>query len=257
MIKMESPVTQIARVRRALSPDFAMSNNSTPATDQMKKSTSISEEDWKTPRKEGYPDQSPRSSARKWLKSGEALLTVMSSSTQGGLLASISTMFEDKDELLSIIERFPNLTDIGPAAVREKSSAVEYVGEDLVAKLAYRIEIGDSGPDHVFKMMSYLLVGHSKLWRTIRLFFVYKVLSTDSIVTLTDPEDEARFLKMDFSIVALEHMNQYADTVSEYLTLIVKGEVTEARAGILELAALCEWFGLAVGLWDGARASWS
>ena len=75
MIKMESPVTQIARVRRALSPDFAMSNNSTPATDQMKKSTSVSEEEWKTPRKEGYPDQSPRSSARKWLKSEEALLT--------------------------------------------------------------------------------------------------------------------------------------------------------------------------------------
>ena len=75
MIKMEPPVSQIDRVRRALSPDFAMSNNSTPATDQMKKSTSVSEEEWKTPRKEGYPDQSPRSSARKWLKSEEALLT--------------------------------------------------------------------------------------------------------------------------------------------------------------------------------------
>ena len=72
---MEPPVSQIDRVRRALSPDFAMSNNSTPATDQMKKSTSVSEEEWKTPRKEGYPDQSPRSSARKWLKSEEALLT--------------------------------------------------------------------------------------------------------------------------------------------------------------------------------------
>ena len=75
LIKMEPPVSQIDRVRRALSPDFAMSNNSTPATDQMKKSTSVSEEEWKTPRKEGYPDQSPRSSARKWLKSEEALLT--------------------------------------------------------------------------------------------------------------------------------------------------------------------------------------
>ena len=72
MIKMEPPVSQIDRVRRALSPDFAMSNNSTPATDQMKKSTSVSEEEWKTPRKEGYPDQIPRSSARKWLKSEEA-----------------------------------------------------------------------------------------------------------------------------------------------------------------------------------------
>ena len=51
-----------------------MSNISTPAESQSKKSAV----EWKTPSKGGYPENNPRSYTMKWLKSEEALLTVMS-----------------------------------------------------------------------------------------------------------------------------------------------------------------------------------
>ena len=49
MIKMEPPVSQIDRVRRALSPDFAM-KKSTPTRGQMKKLSPVGGEERKTPR---------------------------------------------------------------------------------------------------------------------------------------------------------------------------------------------------------------
>ena len=48
-----------------------MSNRTTPAESQSKQSDT----EWKTPSKGGYPENSPRSHAMKWLKSEEALLT--------------------------------------------------------------------------------------------------------------------------------------------------------------------------------------
>ena len=46
-----------------------MSNRTTPAESQSKQS----DVEWKTPSKGGYPENSPRSHAMKWLKSEEAL----------------------------------------------------------------------------------------------------------------------------------------------------------------------------------------
>ena len=77
----QTPGSTLDRVRRALNGDFEMSNRSTPAkavvTSDSKKSTLENDEEWKTPRKDGYPDSSPRSHAMKWLKSEEALLTFL------------------------------------------------------------------------------------------------------------------------------------------------------------------------------------
>ena len=49
-----------------------MSNRTTPAESQSKKSDT----EWKTPSKGGYPENSPRTYATKWLHSEETLLTV-------------------------------------------------------------------------------------------------------------------------------------------------------------------------------------
>ena len=222
-----------------------MSNRTTPAESQSKQS----ETEWKTPNKGGYPEHSPRSNAMKWLKSEEAFLTVMRSSTQGDLLASISLMLKQKDELLSIIERFPTLTSSGPAAVREKASVVDYIDDEMEQKIAYRVDLGERSHEQAFKLVSYLIVGNTKLWRLIRLYFVYVVLSDEATVLMQDPDDATRFIKMDFGSVALEQTNAFADSISDYLTLIVTGKVQEAWAGILEVDALCEWLGITVGLW--------
>ena len=65
----------MARLRRALNSEFEMSNRTTPAENQSSKQSPESDEMWKTPRKGGYPESSPRSHAMKWMKSEEALLT--------------------------------------------------------------------------------------------------------------------------------------------------------------------------------------
>ena len=185
-----------------------MSNRTTPAERN-------SDVEWKTPSKGGYPENSPRSHAMKWLKSEEALLTVMRSSTQGDLLASISLMLEQKDELLSIIERFPTLTSSGPAAVREKASVVDYIDDEMEQKIAYRVDLGERSHEQAFKLVSYLIVGNTKLWRLIRLYFVYVVLSDEATVLMQDPDDATRFIKMDFGSVALEQTNAFADSISD------------------------------------------
>ena len=66
---------RLALLRRALNTEFEMSNRTTPPASGIEHSSAGHDEDWKTPRKEGYPDHSPRSSAIKWLKSEEAFLT--------------------------------------------------------------------------------------------------------------------------------------------------------------------------------------
>ena len=56
--------TKLNQLRRVLE----LSNRTTPAERN-------SDVEWKTPSKGGYPENSPRSHAMKWLKSEEALLT--------------------------------------------------------------------------------------------------------------------------------------------------------------------------------------
>ena len=71
--------TKLNQLRRVLE----LSNRTTPAERN-------SDVEWKTPSKGGYPENSPRSHAMKWLKSEEALLTN---------LAKCSTIFKQKFEL--------------------------------------------------------------------------------------------------------------------------------------------------------------
>ncbi len=52
-----------------------MSNGTTPAGNQSSKPSPENDEMWKTPRKGGYPESSPRSHPMKWIKFEEALLT--------------------------------------------------------------------------------------------------------------------------------------------------------------------------------------
>ena len=112
--------------------------------------------------------------------------------TAEGMANICDMLLERKEELMGVIETYPAVMSSGRASPlsSEQQSYIANAADDEFIQISasYTMTVGED-KNHIWKIISYLLCGRINAWRSVRLFFVWKMMNADaSNVTLETPE---------------------------------------------------------------------